>query len=527
MNSNELKKSFPGEYKKYFSSCVKVVSAPHVFFWTGDFSNFYDGLAICSKIPLRFYAGLEKISEDEFEISSELRAYFPSRGGFYSIKLDEYIVNSLKAFLSKDLRGFRINFFSELPLGASLGGLGAMSACISKLKNCNSGEVEKEAIELTKSLQRGRKSTATALSCMSESSYPILYMHEKGKPVAKGLDEIIKLPKDIIWPIDFGLVFSGKLVRGNAVISSAKEMQEVSRDLQQEATKILGSYSGSLWEDYLKILNHVACQCLVGMKKIFHQARDSDVAFLFSTLNQYQNLLYFLGVSTPKVNEIYSAIHREANYLENKVGSGCKITGVGRGGDVLFAIPYGEMRENIENTIKNISQKSEGEISLDYSSWRDGTESKGLIIEQDIHKKLFSPFIAKGMYLVEVYEGTGVVSKILSMHEIERINLDLLLNYENKKVAYKGKKVDSTKILSQKATVEILYKLLKSKNKKITNDKIPSAYGTSRFDLQSKVVSPLEKLTNLSFKIEGKMYNNFTLKLKTFDISIGIVSKLS
>ena len=526
MNSGELKKRFPDEYKRFFSSCTKVVSAPHVFFWTGDFSNFYGGLAICSKIPLRFYVGLERIAKGDFEIQGELKAYFSSKNKFQTLKLDDYIINALYSSSKKDFKGYRIRFFSELPLGSSLGGLGSISACLARLAG-GSKTLEKKAINLSKSLQRGRKSAATALGCMTDSSYPVVYVHCDNEPRAMSLDEMLDLPKDAIWPIDFGLIFSGKLVRGGAVISSAREMQDVSRNLQKEAKEILGSYDGSFWDDYLKILNHVACQCLVGMKRVFLQAREADIAFLFSTLNQYQNLLYFLGISTPTINKIYSAVHKDANYLDNKVGSGCKVTGVGRGGDVLFAVPYGEIREKIKKTVGRISRRGNRGVSLDYASWIDGVESKGLIVEQDIASAKLSAFLQKGMSLLEFFEGGSSSEKIIDSNNINREKIDLILDLDTGKITFKGKKLDSSEIFSQKATVEILSKVLKSDNLKITNRDLPVSYGKNRFDLQSKITSPLEKLTKLSFDVKGGMYDDFSLELKFFNISIGIIRKIS
>ncbi len=526
MNSRELKKRFPDEYRDFFSCCTEVVSAPHVFFWTGDFSNFYGGLAICSKIPLRFYVGLEKIAKDDFEVQEDFKAYFSSKNSFQSLKLDDYIVSALRSFLKDYFKGYRIRFFSELPLGSSLGALGAMSACLAKLTG-GAKSIEYKAIDLSRSLQRGRKSAATALSCMIDSPYPVVYTHHNNKPTVTSLDKMLDLPKDAIWPIDFGLIFSGKLVRGGAVISSAREMQDVSRNLQREAKEILGSYSGSFWDDYLKMLNHVACQCLVGMKRIFRQAREDDIAFLFLTLNQYQNLLYFLGISTSTVNKIYSAVHKDANYLDNEVGSGCKITGVGRGGDVLFAVPYGEIREKIKKTIDRISRKDNGSVSLDYASWIDGIEAKGLIVEQKVSDGVFSAFLQKGMLLLEIFEGKSLSEKIINSEDIDREKIDLILDTDTAKIIFRGKKLNSSEIFSQKATVEILSKILRSDNLKITNDDLPVSYGKSRFDLQSKIISPLEKLTKLSFDIRGGMYDDFSLELKFSNISIGIVKKIS
>lgn len=519
MNSQTLKKRFPEIYRQFFTRSVKIVSAPHVFFWTGDFSVFYGGLAVCSKIPFRFYVALEEISKDKLEIAEEFYAYFPSDDRFSKIRFDDYILNSLKNNLGEKLSGYRLNFLSELPLGVSLGALGALSACLGSLVEADKSKIENQAAKFSSLLQRGRKSAAAALASLCESSYPVIYSQDNGKPNLLLLDKLIHLPSKPAWPIDFGLIFTGKLVQGSAVISSAEEMEKISSSLQNQAKELLGGYKGDFWQDYLAMLNHVACQTLVAIKEIFTSgSSDANLSFFFSTLNQYQNLLHFLGISTPQISEIYSKIHSLANNLEGRPGSGAKITGVGRGGEVLFATPYGEARQKIEKI-------SEG--FLDYASWRDGVEARGVIVEQDLKTNLSSEFIKKGMYQLTEFDSGNTLVKIITKDELGKLKQGLVLDNDRKKLLFNGKSPDSKKIFSQKATVEIMKTILSKKDFKLKNSELPSSYGKSRFDLQSKVIKPLSKLTGLEFEITGGMYDDFSLKLKPFDLTIFVLEKIN
>ncbi len=528
MNSQNLKTKFPKIYRDFYCKCERVVSSPHVFFWTGDFSVFYGGLAVCSKIPLRFYVGLEKISKDKVEISEEFYAYFPSQNAFSKIRFDDYIINSLKDNLSSDLKGYRLNFLSEIPLGVSLGGLGALSACLGTLIAKDITKAESLAIKFSSVLQRGRKSSAAALTSLCQSSYPLVYSQDKNKPRVLFLDKMLHLPSKAAWPIDFGLIFTGKLVQGSAVISSSEEMERVSKDLQNQAGELLGGYKGDFWKDYLSMLNHVACQSLVAIKDLFNSgSSDKNLSFFFATLNQYQNLLHFLGISTPQINEIYSTVHKLANNLEGRPGSGAKISGVGRGGEVLFAMPYGEARKKIELASIDLAKKNDSRDFLDYASWRDGLETRGAILEQDIKKSIFSDFIKKGMYRIDVFDSGESYSKIITKNEIDKLSPALILDSDRKKLIYKGKSPDSSKIFSQKATVEILGALLQKKDNKIFNSDLPVSYGKSRFDLQSKIIKPLSKLTGLEFEISGGMYDDFTCQLKPFDLTIIVLKKIN
>jgi len=532
MNSQKLQDQYPKIYGDFFKSCQKVVSAPHSFFWTGDFSGFYGGLTISLKLPLRFYVGLEKIKADQFDLCQEFPAYFPETAKFSQIRLDHYLVENLREFIGEKLKGYRVHFLSELTLGLSLGGLGAVAACLAELIGSLEGSNSSRLTDLTKKfdlassialrLQRGRTSAATVFSSLVSSNYPTVFYCKGAKWWGKTLDEIVKLPESIAWPIDFGLIFSGKLVQGSAVILSAEEIKKTSRSREKRIREMIGSSPGTFWPVYISMLDQVANQNLLAQTDLFKKgSSETNLKFFFDTINQYQNILHFLEISTPAIDKIYSGVHKLANNLWDGIGSGCKISGVGKGGEVLFALPYGQHRERIEKFI------NDEKLSLDYASWRDGFEKRGVICEQDIFAKHYSPFVKGEMNILTVYKDNDIETKIIDRQQISSIKVDLLLDKNLNKVFCSGKKVTSTQLPSQKGVVEILGKILQSKTLKITNKQISSSYGKSRFDLQSKITSPLSKLCRLEFELTGKMYDNFSLRLKPFGISIAILEKIN
>jgi mevalonate kinase len=526
MNSQTLKQKFPKIYQEFFSKCQRVVSSPHSFFWTGDFSGFYGGLTISQKIPLRFYVGLEEINPIRFEIQRKILAFVPYRRNFVEIQLDDYLFEKLNSLLSKYLKGSKIYFLSEIPLGSSLGGLGAISACLAMLITTkNLEKIFLLAWQIVKELQQGRSSGATAFASLSNSPYPIVF-YSKGKKYWGGpLDQFYSLPPMPSWPIDFGLIFSGNFVQGASVIASALEIKNILEKRESQIKKILKTdFKNSFWKTYLLMLNQTACQNLIALAELFKKgANDSALEFFFNTLNQYQNLLHFLEISTPSIDKIYSEIHQIANKTENKVGSGAKITGVGKGGEVLFALPFGQYREKISNLKSQISN-----LSLDYASWQDGFETEGVKIEQDLQNGIYSSFIEKGSLLLKIYQGDKVSSKIIKEEDLEKEKrkIELLFDTINNKIYIKGRGFDSSSLPSQKATIEILQKLLRAKGKKLKNTELPKSYAENRYDLQSKITAPLSRLVPLRFEISGGMYENYNLTLKPFDIRIGILGKL-
>jgi len=512
MNSTKLKKDFPEIYEQFFSLSQKVASAPHSFLWTGDFSGFFGGITVLSKIPLRFYVGLEKISANKFEIEKSFPAYSSISEKFEEVYLESYLIDALENLFAETLKGYRIKFLSEVTLGKSLGSLGAISACFAKLICEKDTKIFPEAQKFVKKLQRGRTSSATAYAAVCESAYPVVFYSKGDRAWGKPLDKLIKLPSTSNWPIDFGLIYSGKLVEGAAVIASADEVKRVSEVREKVIEKLVG-HAQPFWTDYLAMLDQVAYQNLAGVADLFEKgSREDALKFFFSTLNQYQNLLHFLEISLPSIDRIYSRVHQIASASENRVGSGAKITGVGKGGEVLFAVPFGQYRDKFNR-----------EFKLDYASWIDGPEQKGVLLEQDIAKNAISEFIKKGSLLVKIF---GASESVRIARDISEVKADLILDCHDGKIYLKGRGVTSKDLPSQKAAIEILSKLFGQRSRKLKNQQLPAAYSKNRFDLQSKVTSKLEKLIPIKFEITGGMYDDYSLSLISTDATIAIASKI-
>ena len=522
MNSQKLKDKFPAVYRDFFSRCQKVVSAPHSFFWTGDFSGFYGGLTILSKLPLRFYIGLEEIEKGSFEINPEIISYIPANKKFSKARLDDYLIKELSYLMGEVLKGYKIHFLTEITLGTSLGGLGAMSSCLAKLTGKE--KIFEAGWKIARELQRGRTSGATTFNAIYNSPYPIVFFSKGEKFWGKKLSDIFHLPAVPIWPIDFGLIFSGNLVQGAAVIASAEEIKkDLEKKEKQIADALKSDYENSFWQTNLKMLNQIANQNLIAFSELFQKGTGDDtLEFFFNTLNQYQNMLHFWKISTPQIDAVYSQIHIISNKSENNTGSGAKITGVGKGGEVLFVVPFGGYREKIEQQIKRLK------YNIDYTSWDDGFEEKGLVLEQDISTLKFAQFLPKGALLLKTYQKNHLSTLLCCEKDLALYakKIDLLLDKTSGKIFLKGKKTNSSSLPSQKATIEILNKLLVCQERLLKNTQLPKSYAENRYDLQSKITIPLSRLTNLRFEIKGGMYENYSLSLKPFDIEIGIVEKV-
>ncbi len=538
MNTSEIRKRHPKIYSDFFSRCSYVVSAPHSFLWSGDFAGFFDGLTISQKIPFRLYLGIEENS-DQNQVPDSFLAYFFENDEWGSVYLDNHLKTAIGRMLDKELNNFKIHLLSEVPLGASLGGLGALASCLARanlwaFKSRNQrqkftsknfldspDEMERElfpkAWSIARKLQTGRTLGATTYAALSKSFLPIVFNAKGNKYWAKPLDKLLKNLKNPVWPIDFGLIFSGKYVQGAAVIASAEEIKRIS---EERETKIdFNRVSSSpFWHDYINFLKQITNQNLYAMSDLMQKgAHENSLRYFFNTLNQYQNMLHFLEISNPEIDKIYSQIHNISNISENRVGSGAKITGVGKGGMVLFAVPFGQYRQEIEKTFSS---------KLFYASWRDNYETDGALIEQDISRSLYSDFIERNSYKIKIIDGQNTIIRLAGLNDLNNLGLDLIIDIYHQKILVPGKSLTSKDLPSQKSASIILYKLLSKNNFILKNSELPGSYASSRFDLQSKITSPLSKLCGLEFEISGGLYQNFTLKLKHLNIQIGLLDKI-
>jgi hypothetical protein len=163
-------------------------------------------------------------------------------------------------------------------------------------------------------------------------------------------------------------------------------------------------------------------------------------------------------------------------------------------------------------------------VSVDYASWQDGFEQSSDKIEQDLRTGIYSEFVGSDMFQIESVKKGHRTYKVFKDRQID---LPLVIDLVNNKIFVCGQKVDSKKIPSQKAACLIFEKLYQSKNWSLDNEQLPKTYAASRFDLQSKIVSPLEKHLGFKFEISGTSFEKFRLSLKTLPTDVAIIRRVA
>ncbi len=543
LNTKTLQATFPEVYRRFFVPCQRVASASHSFLWAGEFSGFYDGLMLAQKLPLRLYIGFEFTTDGQISIDRQYEAYSVSAQKFETCTIDSRLSDILTDYLTQhfanldDFTGLKVKFLAEVPFGHSLGSHGAIASAVALLLS-NSDNVMScypQAQTILAAIQSGHTSGVSAYLALANTASPVVFAHKTSGFWAKPLHELIKHEKLPAWPFDFALIYTGAQVNTESVVrASATSTAELDAIAHGVSGLLHDQTERHYTKTYMEMLNMTCGICIYSMSELFHKgpSRDRLEAF-FNGLNQYQNMLLLLDVSTPIIDNLYSAIHAMANKQQNEVGSGVKVSGVGKGGVMVCALPYGTYRDSIFTVISQTSVLTGASICLDYASWIDGHDVEGGKIDQDLAKDHFSAFVSRDTVTIRQYHNGSIHLAMLTpeqlKHEIDKY--DLLLDTVSGKVKVGGQVLTSKELPSQKATVIILSQLLQSANLMLANTDIDDSYGSNRYDLHGKIVIPLVKQIkqitgrDLNLTIKGDMYDHYELTIKPNNLLIGVIEE--
>lgn len=541
-NTKSLQSAFPEVYRDFFSRCHKVASASNSFLWAGEFSGFYpNGLLISQKLPFRSYVGLEYTLEKKISVDGQYLTYEADRQTFNDRTLDDQLIVQFTEYLEKIwdsiaiLNGVRVHILTEAPIGHGLGSNGALAAALA-LSTSQSNKLSEHfslARQILAKTQHGYSSGVSAYSALADCQGPIVYIDKEKSYFAKPLAELVKLNKDISWPIDFGLIYTGTQANSGSVVMAtehtANELESTSHNL---SVLLKHHPHPNFQKTFLDMLNMTAGLMATGFSQLFtHGSDDNALRLFFNSINQYQNLLHILELTTKTGDIIYSRIHQLANKETNGVGSGVKISGIGKGGAMLFALPFGTHRSTIEQMVADIRNAHHTNVWLDYASWKDGIASEPGRIEQDTSNKILSTFISRGTVSMVIINKGQVNHQVIADEQLDHLSrsVDLLLDQTSGKILIAGTTLTSKQMPSQKSTVEILAKLLTAPDYKLPNSQIPGTYGSNRYDLQGKIVMPLikeiKRITkrDLQINVKGGMFDDFTLNLNPDNIVFAVI----
>lgn len=588
LNSESLKKNFPQIYRELFSKCPIVASAPGGFWWCGEHGVLEGNFALIQKIPARVYVGIEPTSPPDVKIGSFL--YFSTTDQkFLTNFMEEPVATKLLTFLREQVFGSKsgiiLHIISEVPINRGLNASGAFSASLSAAIKLFLNETNTKAISSWRHSQTSKllldsnfhktlllawkiesilhgdlTSGSTVIAPMIGGDYPTIcfpphqdlsnlqnhwqtrYSHLDNKKIAAArLNEFFEFKSLPSWSFDFGLIYSGDSRPTSAVhqISIARR-----NELHQVLTKakhlnFLKPYvlpKEHSWDSYMQALKINSLEILLNFREVFEKGLSEKVMRdFFLSINRYQDLLNVVTTHSTGIESVENLLRQKVYELGDEFGIGTKTSGGGIKGDVLFVTAYHSIRDTLDNLLEHLSRSLKLDFFLDYASWIDGIEDDNVSVEQDLLSKIYSDFVSAGSYFVKHFSSNGFKHTDIytpEHFEIEQGSMPLILNPFENEIWIRKTKLDSKTIPSSQTTIKVLKILLENYGKQISNSKLPdSSYSHDRNELQSKIISPINKQVrkhlgkDLPIEIHGTL-DKFAIKLSDVPFSIHLIEKI-
>jgi len=622
-NSESLKSYFPDIYRNFIANSDVVVSSPAHFLWTGNLSVAFGGLAISQKIPLRVYVGISKSDKEGIHIADYYQ-YLPSRQNFKREQVNEHFKKAIKEFFNDyfkkaleihDCRqGIDISAIFEVPRRVGLHSNGALSSSLTLalllfyevisykdfedvdklnmdalLRNNKFDVFIRLAWKLDCLLKNGVSSGIGVFCSAVKSTYPIVYFTEKrlgkdypeDKPKginvplilrrnidaidkikywAYSLGDMFQLEEHLAWPVDFGLIYTGRHLSDGAIAKQIEEITNINKNhvkYMREAFNISASklkkcktipffvdetntHGGHyFWEGYLAVMVATALSTL----------RELSGAFLYGTstlieeVNHYHSLLISLNIRSNETDQVIRELRYEiGRYSENNVGIKWVVAGGDGQGDLLFVVPAGGFSSKIIDIIKTINERHlEERLFLDYFSVLDGTEKDGIdVVHYPPHHS--SDMVPKDNIIHTHWPSLKIDREVHHKNESYSLvsrkyaNYDVVFDIAGKKekIFVLGNRLCAKDGIRSASVTSILFNQL-MKNEPF----VPRKEGTELFkdcfkradDCKGQIINPLERairkriadaMVNVVYSFEQ---NALSIKLEPSNINYHVISK--
>jgi len=447
---------FPEDIKKRLENSNLIVSAPGAFFFFGEHSVLQGQPALYMPIPLYLYLGVKVKDKGRESLSLDLYTLDPASGDPKVGTIKKYSWETEIRFRKEDIESeiskllneegysasYEITVVSEIPPKCGLNSSGAFSAAISTAINLIEGRISPYEIESwqTSSLSLLKKNEifnkifklAWKIDelIQSESSgigpfaslvgspegVPIVYFLSEDKKdyYAYYLTEIAgKNVINVFKTCRFALIYSGRQSFTKEALKETKSriyesstylfpfIRELdsknisSNKLETPLGRLLGLLKSSNNEDYHLLIDNVIEYLrkriygvlggfsLIGISNI----REPIGRLIEDMMNVYQSVLSALGVSTEEIEEIC--------YTFRKIGVGAKLTGSGKGGDVVIFSRISDSYKEIDEVFYELIEKRRTPKEV----IDDGFDKEmTLMLEKRIYQNQFKrkmPIIAK------------------------------------------------------------------------------------------------------------------------------------
>jgi hypothetical protein len=607
LNSAVLQQTFSDVYQDFFGKCSIVISTSLSFSWIEDFAKRYRGISLSQKLPVKTYIGIELTNESNIEFG-DFYQYQPLLGKYEvnSLERSFYPILDVKKYLDRKLHkiegganiGAKIHCLTELPVSHGYSFFGNFSALVSAAIYLLAGRLTEDQIEQWEKfppmellqnkdflfnevfytawdvnyiLNYGDSSGSGAFASLVSGFYPIITFPAKtirsrdyvslknhafsglGKLPFWGyrLNDLYKdLDSSPFWPVDMGVIFSGK------PCISERVSQKLDNDLNEYED--LKSHFRDVFRHDIEnapMLPDFYETCILIDETIVNKYHDLYGVLSLIMIRQFHSLLLH-GYHEGEVDKFVGTVSKRyfasnmmddaSQYmnefllkLNTKLLHGKAFSRVGffntnniqLGGGVGFVTSPQLNRMNLLSAFEEM-RKNFPNMSVDYISWLDGYGDSGVKVEQNLNTKKYSEFIDSSSLLLCSYVGKKKSQTIVNSNVVENLGkkFDVLCNMTDNTIMVGGNVISSSDLHSQKATLTLLSMLLKKKNEEVSCKEFPrSSYSQNKNEMQGKIVLPLMKLIkqrthkNLGLTCKGSN-TDFYLKLTLKDDQkIGVI----
>ncbi len=342
----------------------------------------------------------------------------------------------------------------------------------------------------------------------------------------------------IRWPVDITLIYSGEIKPHHLLLESVKEVKNRHYMIAEEVKGSLKkmndfkkyvfwdkiSDQADLWTTHVNSLATTSIEVFYCLKKMFERDTENIIHDLLLVIRGYNDGLKIMSLTSNWTREIMAFLV-DYSWRKGSASAGVKLTGAGRGGDVLFVTPAYDFRDSMDDILDHIRKLDETKtIFLDYASWIDGFENRGIMLEQDIENKIISNWVSCDCFKVTHLKRDGSTeSSIMSSMEIDELKkkAQIILDKSEKKIYINGKKMTSDELLSSSTTIDFFEILMTKVGKSISNKNLNfSSYANDRNEFQGKILHPFQKIikeltkNNLNIELHGAI-TDFHIRLQS------------
>lgn len=335
------------------------------------------------------------------------------------------------------------------------------------------------------------------------------------------------------WPFDFGLLYTGLPKRTHDAVQSylslplakddfAKWLQrKLAPHLRVGKQSVLPSHrrpaqlGAKIWQKQVEPAAIISSHMLFTLVNIFEQGFSEDRMQSFvADMNSYHCQLQSLGLCDAELDDIrHRLMQAVPQGFRDMVGA--KLSGAGKGGGIVFASPSGALHDLLEPLVKRLRSEGWSGARVEYASWLDGYEERGLVVEQCVREHLLSASLGLGYARVILWNGIGrPEAKLVRESDVFRLieSYDVAALVEERAIYVAGERMKTRDGMHSAAyTAKLLTALLSDPALKLSSEQMPEGYcySSESFELQSKIVSPLRRI------IRDKTGKDLNLKVVT------------